>query len=61
MVSERACTRSQKLRIIHMEGDSMMPTLHSGDVVLKDLVRRSPTPPGIIVLSDGMGLVAKCL
>jgi hypothetical protein len=39
----------------------MMPTLHSGDVVLKDLVRRSPTPPGIIVLSDGLGLVAKRL
>ena len=49
------------LRIMHVEGDSMMPTLHSGDVVLVDLVRRSPTPPGIFVLFDGMGLVAKRL
>lgn len=49
------------LRIMHVEGDSMMPTLHSGDVVLVDLARRSPTPPGIFVLFDGMGLVAKRL
>jgi phage repressor protein C with HTH and peptisase S24 domain len=49
------------LRIMHVEGDSMMPTLHHGDVVLVDLVRRAPTPPGIFVLHDGMGLVAKRL
>jgi hypothetical protein len=28
---------------------------------LVDLGRRSPTPPGIFVLDDGMGLVAKRL
>lgn len=49
------------LRIMHIEGDSMMPTLHSGDVVLVDLARRAPTPPGIFVLFDGFGLVAKRL
>ncbi|MDM7947086.1 MAG: LexA family transcriptional regulator [Oceanibaculum nanhaiense] len=49
------------LRIMHVEGDSMMPTLNSGDVVLVDLSRKSPTPPGIFVLFDGMGLVAKRL
>lgn len=49
------------LRIMHVEGDSMLPTLHSGDVVLVDLSRRSPTPPGIFVVFDGMGLVAKRL
>lgn len=36
-----------------------MPTLHDGDIVLVDLGRRSPTPAGIFVLHDGMGLVAK--
>jgi phage repressor protein C with HTH and peptisase S24 domain len=40
------------LRIMHVEGDSMMPTLHDGDIVLVDLGRRSPTPPGIFVLND---------
>ena len=46
---------------MHVEGDSMMPTLHNDDIVLIDVGRRSPTPPGIFVLHDGMGLVAKRL
>ena len=46
---------------MHVEGDSMMPTLHSGDVVLVDMQRRSPTPPGIFVLFNRMGLVGKRL
>ena len=49
------------LRMMHVEGDSMMPTLHDRDIVLVDTSRRSPTPPGIFVLHDGMGLVAKRL
>jgi phage repressor protein C with HTH and peptisase S24 domain len=53
--------RPADLRIMHVEGDSMMPTLHHGDIVLVDLARRAPTPPGIFVLHDGMGLVAKRL
>ena len=46
------------LRIMHVEGDSMMPKLHDGDIVLVDLGRRAPTPPGIFVLHDGMGCSA---
>jgi phage repressor protein C with HTH and peptisase S24 domain len=49
------------LRIMHVEGDSMMPTLHHDDVVLVDLSRGVPTQPSIFVLYDGMGLVAKRL
>ena len=36
-------------------------TLVSGDAVLVDMTRRAPNPPGIFVLDDGMGLVAKRL
>jgi phage repressor protein C with HTH and peptisase S24 domain len=54
-------SQPRDLRIMHVEGDSMMPTLHPGDVMLVDLSRRAPTPPGIFVLYDGMGLVAKRL
>jgi phage repressor protein C with HTH and peptisase S24 domain len=50
-----------KLRIMHVEGDSMAPTLLSGDAVLVDMTRQLPNPPGIFVLDDGMGLVAKRL
>jgi phage repressor protein C with HTH and peptisase S24 domain len=49
------------LRIMHVEGDSMLPTLKDGDVVRVDLSRTAPTPPGIFVLFDGLGLVAKRL
>ena len=48
-------------RIIHVEGNSIMPTLHAGDVVLVDLARRKPTLPGIFILFDSMELVAKRL
>lgn len=50
-----------QLRIMTVEGDSMEPTLLDGDTVLVDMTRRSPNPPGIFVLDDGMGLVAKRL
>ena len=50
-----------QLRIMHVEGDSMAPTLLSGDTVLVDMTRRAPNPPGIFVLDDGIGLVAKRL
>lgn len=49
------------LRVLHVEGDYMMPTLHDGDIVLVDIGRRCPTPPGIFVVHDGVGLVAKRL
>ena len=44
------------LRIMHVEGDSILPTLKGGDVVLVDLSRTAPTPPGIFLLFDGFGL-----
>lgn len=50
-----------QLRIMHVEGDSMAPTLLDGDTVLVDMTRRAPNPPGIFVVDDGMGLVAKRL
>ncbi len=50
-----------QLRIMHVEGDSMTPTLRDGDTVLVDMARRAPNPPGIFVLDDGLGLVAKRL
>lgn len=49
------------LRIMAVEGDSMTPTLLNGDTVLVDMNQRSPKPPGVFVLHDGMGLVAKRL
>lgn len=50
---------TSSLRLITISGDSMAPTLEDGDMVMIDIGRTSPSPPGIFVLDDGVGLVAK--
>lgn len=47
------------LRIITVYGDSMEPELPPGTKVLVDTTDHSPTPPGIFVVYDGMGIVVK--
>ncbi|MGH6791811.1 MAG: S24 family peptidase, partial [Methyloceanibacter sp.] len=37
------------------QGDSMSPTILSGDVIFADLRHTRPTPPGIYVLADAIG------
>lgn len=49
------------LAIIQVRGDSMEPDYHSGERVLVDLAHRNPTPPGVYVVWDGLGLVMKRL
>lgn len=51
--------RAADLKIISIDGDSMEPVLETGDKVLIDTTRTAPSPPGIFVLHDGLGLVAK--
>ena len=51
--------RPSDLRMIAIDGDSMEPLLTSGDRILIDTSQRVPVPPGIFVIWDGMGLVAK--
>ena len=47
------------LKLLSVSGDSMSPTLEDGDLVMIDTGRRMPSPPGIFILDDGVGLVAK--
>ena len=60
-IRDRLKAAPSLLRVMTVQGDSMIPTLQNGDVVLVDLTQRSPIPPGVFVLHDGMGLVAKRL
>lgn len=53
----RAAARS--VRIIAVEGDSMSPTLMSGDRVMVDTRRRIPSPPGVFAIWDGLGVCVK--
>ncbi len=47
------------LRIITVMGDSMEPALQPGQRILVDTGDRKPSPPGIFVVWDGLGLVVK--
>ncbi len=47
--------------IIEVQGDSMEPTLRSGDRVMVDMAQKRPSPPGIFALWDGLGIVVKRL
>jgi phage repressor protein C with HTH and peptisase S24 domain len=60
-VREKLQASPADLRLIPVSGDSMHPTLQDGDLVLVDMSRRTPAPPGIFVLFDGVGLVVKRL
>ena len=60
-IRDRLKAAPSLLRVMAVQGDSMMPTLNDGDTVLVDMTQRNPSPPGVFVLHDGMGLVAKRL
>jgi phage repressor protein C with HTH and peptisase S24 domain len=49
------------LRILYVRGDSMEPTLYHHDIILVDTTKKLPSPPGVFVLFDGFGLMAKRL
>jgi phage repressor protein C with HTH and peptisase S24 domain len=51
--------RTRNLSIIEVIGDSMEPTLKSGDRIMVDLDDRDPTNPGIFALYDGDATVVK--
>ena len=58
-------TAPSNLRLATVEGDSMVsdppkPTdIYPGDKVIVDIADRTVSPPGIFMVHDGMGLVAK--
>lgn len=48
-----------RIKIIAVRGDSMEPKLWPGQRVMVDIEDRTPSPPGIFVVWDGLGLVIK--
>ena len=48
-----------RVRIIPVRGTSMEPELWAGQRVMVDVEDRTPSPPGIFVVWDGLGLVLK--
>lgn len=52
-------TADDGIVILEVRGDSMLGTLNPGEKVLVNVRDRVPSPPGIFVVWDGMGLVLK--
>ena len=48
-----------RIKIIAVRGDSMEPKLWSGQRVMVDIEDTTPSPPGIFVVWDGLGLAIK--
>lgn len=59
MLRHELRVRPGDLRVITIHGDSMEPLLSSGDRIMVDLSQRVAAPPGIFVIWDGLGVVAK--
>jgi SOS-response transcriptional repressor LexA len=51
----------ESVHVIEGVGDSMEPIIRSGDMVFIDTSQRSPSPPGIFALYDGIGITMKHL
>jgi phage repressor protein C with HTH and peptisase S24 domain len=51
----------QRAWIIEIRGDSMAPTLQTGDRVVVDASDQIPTPDGVFAIWDGFGVAAKRL
>lgn len=50
---------AENVRIVEVIGDSMVPALASGEKVMVNIDDRRPSPPGVFVVWDGMGMVIK--
>lgn len=60
-IREHLGVAPEDLRMLHVRGDSMEPTLCHNDVILIDTTKKTPSPPGVFVLFDGFGLLPKRL
>lgn len=58
-IKDHLGTQPSDLRLLFVRGDSMEPTLNHNDIILVDTTKKTASPPGVFVLFDGFGLVAK--
>lgn len=49
----------ERIKILAVKGNSMAPDLWPGQRVMVDISDKAPSPPGVFVVWDGMGLVLK--
>ena len=60
-LQERLHAKTDDLKLVYVQGDSMEPSLSHNDMVLVDTAKTQPSPPGLFVMFDGVGLIVKRL
>ncbi len=55
ILSSPASSSSEKTRIFKVNESVMEPDFRAGENVLVDLADRTPSPPGVFMISDGFG------
>ena len=60
-IRDRIGSRPCDLKMLYVHGDGMEPTICAGDLLMIDSSQKVPSPPGIFILFDGLGLVTKRL
>lgn len=60
-IRDRLHTSPADLRMLPIRGDGMNPTLCADDIILVDVSKRTPSPPGLFAIFDGAGLVIRRL
>jgi transcriptional regulator with XRE-family HTH domain len=56
-VREQLHVQREQLAVIESEGDSMAPTIASGERVIVDVEHKTPSPDGLYALRDPFGLI----
>jgi phage repressor protein C with HTH and peptisase S24 domain/DNA-binding Xre family transcriptional regulator len=56
-VREQLHTSAERLLVIQTDGDSMAPTIASGERVIVDVDHRTPSPDGLYAIRDPFGAV----
>jgi transcriptional regulator with XRE-family HTH domain len=56
-LSKRLQTAAKKVLVIEAEGDSMAPTIMSGEKVIVDTSHKTPSPDGLYAIRDSFGNV----
>ena len=61
LMREKTSANAKQIRTFKVEEDAMSPDFKAGEYVLVDVSSIKPSPPGVFLVSDGMGeIIRQC-